>query len=162
MNAEQNQSITPYLRLGGELAVRALVERFYRYMDELPEAWTVRRMHAESLESSTEKLFLFLSGWLGGPPLYVQRYGHPFLRRRHLPFAIGVRERDEWMLCMRLALADEVKDAQLRAQLDQAFTAMADHMRNQTEEGNNRPTELRHRGFGGGQGRHDCADRDGS
>lgn len=152
MNLAQHPADTPYARLGGEAAVRALVERFYRYMDELPEAWTVRRMHADSLDSSSEKLFLFLSGWLGGPQLYVERYGHPFLRRRHLPFSIGIQERDEWMLCMRLALADQVQDADLRTQLEEALAAVADHMRNRAEaEDGSAPVHLHP---GRGQGRH--------
>lgn len=124
---------TPYARIGGEVAVRALVRRFYALMDLLPEAWDVRRMHAEDLRSSEEKLFLFLSGWLGGPDLYVARFGPPFLRARHLPFAIGLRERDQWMLCMRGALEEVVADAGLRAALEARLAALADHMRNRAE-----------------------------
>lgn len=124
---------TPYERIGGEPAVRALVRRFYAHMDMLPEAWTVRRMHAEDLSSSEEKLFLFLSGWLGGPNLYVERYGHPFLRARHMPFSIGTRERDEWMLCMRNALEEQVADGALRASLLSALSSLANHMRNRAE-----------------------------
>jgi hemoglobin len=124
---------TPYELIGGEPAVRALVDRFYDHMDSLPEAAGVRGLHAKNLRVSREKLFLFLSGWLGGPSLYTEKYGHPMLRRRHLPFAIGVRERDEWMLCMRRALADVVEDAGLRQRLEQSFQATADHMRNQPE-----------------------------
>lgn len=124
---------TPYQQLGGEAGVRALVRRFYAHMDTLPEVWGVRRMHAEDLSGSAEKLFLFLSGWLGGPNLYVERYGHPFLRARHLPFAIGVAERDQWMQCMRAALEETVADAQLRAALGRSLSALADHMRNRAE-----------------------------
>jgi hemoglobin len=125
--------ISPYDAIGGEKAVRELVDRFYDHMDTLPEASHIRSMHAKSLRASREKLFLFLSGWLGGPALYVEKYGHPMLRRRHLPFAIGRRERDEWMGCMRKALADVVADETLRARLEQSFMATADHMRNQPE-----------------------------
>jgi hemoglobin len=125
--------LTPYEQIGGEVAVRALVKRFYGHMDVLPEAWGVRRMHGEDLSGSEEKLFLFLSGWLGGPNLYVERFGPPFLRARHLPFAIGEAERDQWLECMRLALDESVADTTLRAQLYQSFAALANHMRNRAE-----------------------------
>lgn len=124
---------TPYEQIGGEAGVRELVDRFYDYMDSETAAEDVRGMHAKSLRASREKLFLFLSGWLGGPDLYVQTHGHPMLRRRHLPFAIGTTQRDQWMHCMRLALNDMPIDDTLRAKLEQAFQATADHMRNQPE-----------------------------
>ncbi len=125
--------LTPYEQMGGEPTVRQLVRRFYQLMDELPEAWGVRRMHAEELGGSEEKLFLFLSGWFGGPNLYVERFGPPFLRARHLPFAIGADERDQWMLCMRQALEETMADTDLRGRLLQSFGALADHMRNRAE-----------------------------
>ena len=124
---------TPYELIGGESGLRALVDRFYEYMDTDPAATIVRALHAKSLRGSREKLFLFLSGWLGGPELYVEKYGHPMLRRRHLPFSIGNEERDQWMHCMRKALADMPIDDGLRAQLEQAFMATANHMRNRPE-----------------------------
>ncbi len=119
-----------YARLGGAPAIRALVARFYALMDELPEAYTVRRLHPESLAGSADSLFKFLSGWFGGPPLYTRERGHPRLRMRHAPYAIGAVERDEWMLCMRLALAEQVADPALRAAVERAFTGMAEHMVN--------------------------------
>ena len=124
---------TPYEQIGGEPAVRELVDRFYDYLDELPEAATVRGLHAKSLRVSREKLFLFLSGWLGGPDLYVEKYGHPRLRQRHLRFSIGAEERDQWMLCMTRALADIPLAEPLRGQLTQSFRRTADHMRNRSE-----------------------------
>jgi hemoglobin len=102
-------------------------------MDALPEAQGIRGLHAKSLRVSREKLFKFLSGWLGGPDLYVQKHGHPMLRRRHLPFAIGEPERDQWMHCMRKALNDLALPDAFRDRLVQAFMATADHMRNQPE-----------------------------
>ncbi len=120
---------SPYDQLG-EDRVRALVDRFYDLMDTLPSAAGVRALHGRDLAPSRTKLFLFLSGWLGGPPLYVSRYGHPRLRARHLPFPIGEPERDAWMLCMDRALT-EVVDEPLRGQLSQALARTADHMRNQ-------------------------------
>jgi hemoglobin len=120
----------PYEQLG-EDGVRDLVDRFYDRMDALPEAKTVRDMHPPDLGQAREKLFWFLSGWLGGPPLYVERVGHPMLRARHLPFPIGDAERDQWMRCMELALEEVVEDAGLRAQLGAQLRKVADHMRNQ-------------------------------
>ena len=99
-------------------------------MDELPEAYTVRQMHPESLAGSEESLFEFLSGWLGGPPLYVAKKGHPRLRMRHHPYVIGPVERDEWMLCMRQALKEQVPDEAFREKLEAAFAGMADHLLN--------------------------------
>lgn len=128
-----NQQATPYEILGGERGVRELVDRFYDHMDSLQEASTVRDLHARSLRVSREKLFKFLSGWLGGPDLYVQEYGHPRLRARHLPFSIGIEERDQWMLCMRRALDDMDLDKAFRDRLENAFLSTADHMRNRAE-----------------------------
>jgi hemoglobin len=118
-----------YARIGGEAAVRALVARFYALMDTLPEAQDLRRLHPD-LERAADSLFKYLSGWFGGPPLYVQERGHPRLRMRHLPFAIGARERDQWLRCMRQALAEQVADARLRAAIEQAFAGLAEHMVN--------------------------------
>ncbi len=121
---------TPYERLGGERAVRELVDRFYDLMD-LDEAFAgIRTLHPASLEGSREKLFWFLSGWLGGPPLYAERIGHPMLRARHLPFAIGVCERDQWLQCMSRAMDDVGVDPALQRSLAEAFLGTADWMRN--------------------------------
>ncbi len=128
-----NEQSTPYEIIGGESGVRELVNRFYDHMDQMDEVKTVRKLHANSLRASREKLYLFLSGWLGGPDLYVQKYGHPRLRARHLPFSIGIRERDQWMLCMRRALADMALEKPFRERLENAFMSTADHMRNRAE-----------------------------
>jgi hemoglobin len=120
--------------LGGEAGVRRLVDRFYDLMETAPEAATVRALHPELLEGSREKLFLFLTGWSGGPQLYVERYGHPRLRMRHLPFSIGERERDEWLWCMDKALAETDLQPEVRDFLSSRFHAIADHMRNRPEE----------------------------
>ena len=119
-----------YDELGGEATVRALVDRFYDHMDELPEAAAVRAMHARSLKVSRDKLFQFLSGWTGGPQLYIERYGHPRLRARHLPFAVDSAARDQWLLCMERALDDVVEDEALRRQFYKAMAHIANHMRN--------------------------------
>ncbi len=120
-----------YERIGGAEKVRALVQRFYQLMDELPEAHSIRKLHPASLGGSEQKLFEFLSGWMGGPQLYVQKHGHPMLRARHLPFPIADSERDQWLLCMKLALQEVVEDEKLRTELTAAFEKVADHMRNQ-------------------------------
>ena len=126
-------TLTHYQRIGGEDKVRALVLRFYQLMDELPEAYGIRKLHAEDLQGATDKLYQFLTGWMGGPQLYVEQYGHPMLRARHLPFPIGDAERDQWLLCMNQALGDVVEDVALRQELSAAFAKVADHMRNQAE-----------------------------
>lgn len=128
-----NPQHTPYQRLGGEQAVKTLVNDFYDFMDTLPEARHVRDMHPADLAGSRDKLFKFLSGWLGGPQLYIEEYGHPRLRARHLPFAIGSAERDAWMLCMEKALAKLDIDDLLRSHLQQSLWQTADHMRNREE-----------------------------
>jgi len=127
---EPTELKTPYELIGGEPAVHKLVDRFYDLMDEKEEVKVLRDLHAKSLKISRKKLYLFLSGWLGGPQLYVEKYGHPMLRRRHLPFKIGEVERDQWMLCMNQTL-DEQAEEPLRQQLKDAFYKVANHMRNQ-------------------------------
>jgi hemoglobin len=126
-------TISPYERLGGEQGVRKLVDRFYDLMDTLPEAKIIRDLHPKELTGSRDKLFKFLSGWLGGPPLYMQEHGHPRLRARHLPFAIGSAERDAWMLCMERALSEVDIDEMMRMHLLQQLRNTADFMRNKEE-----------------------------
>ncbi|TSA19835.1 MAG: globin [Betaproteobacteria bacterium] len=122
-----------YDLIGGEPAVHRITERFYAHMDELPETYGIRKLHAEDLSGSQQKLFEFLSGWLGGPQLFVERHGNPMLRRRHLNFPINSDARDQWMLCMRLALDEVITDVALREHLYNAILKLADHMRNQQD-----------------------------
>ncbi|HEX9003737.1 MAG TPA: group II truncated hemoglobin [Blastocatellia bacterium] len=119
-----------YETIGGEQRLRALVDRFYDLMDSAPEAAGIRALHPEDLTESRNKLFWFLSGWSGGPPMYIERFGHPRLRARHLPFSIGEAERDQWLWCMNHALEETVTDGLLRIQLSHAFAQIADFMRN--------------------------------
>jgi hemoglobin len=128
--AERAQD-TPYARLGGEAAVRALGDRFYDLMDLEPQYAQLRAVHGSDLASARDKLFWFLSGWLGGPSLYIERFGHPRLRARHLPFAISTIERDQWMACMNQALVETAVDEDLRVRLVQALFQTADWMINQ-------------------------------
>ncbi|MDH5219389.1 MAG: group II truncated hemoglobin [Gammaproteobacteria bacterium] len=127
LNPESN----PYDLMGGETAVRKLVDRFYDLMDTMPETYVIRQMHAKDLSGAREKLFMFLSGWLGGPPLYIKKYGHPRLRARHLPFKIDEAERDQWMMCMNQAIDEQIEDEDLKQHFKQAFYKTADFMRNQ-------------------------------
>ena len=124
---------TPYALLGGNTGVRRLVDSFYDLMDEVPEYHGIRKLHPQDLAGSREKLYSFLSGWLGGPPLYVEKYGHPMLRARHVPFAIGIAERDAWLACMLQAMEDTGIEESLRAGLLKAFFGTADWMRNRRE-----------------------------
>ena len=119
-----------YETIGTEERIRALVDRFYDLMDERPEAANIRALHPADLTGSREKLYLFLVGWMGGPPLYVSKFGHPRLRARHIQFAIGERERDEWLWCMFRAMEDQQVPEPTRSQLRQAFAGLADFMRN--------------------------------
>lgn len=127
MSSEQP---TPYDRIGGALGTRALADRFYDLMSTLPEARALLALHPPELGLTRDKFFEFLSGWLGGPQLYVEKRGHPRLRMRHLPFPIDDAMSRAWMTCMRAALEDCVPDLLLREQLRGSFQRLADHMRN--------------------------------
>lgn len=124
------QPQTAFDWVGGEEAVRALVDRFYDLMELEPGYAKLRAMHPTDMGGSRDKLFWFLCGWLGGPDHYQQRFGHPRLRARHLPFAIGIAERDQWMACMRQAMQECQLDPELRQRLDASFMNTADWMRN--------------------------------
>lgn len=121
---------TTYERIGGDAAVGKLCDRFYELMASVPQFAGIRAMHPEDLQGSRDKLFMFLSGWLGGPDLFVEKFGHPRLRGRHMPFAIGTSERDQWVACMALAMEDGGIDAGLRDHLMKSFFNTADFMRN--------------------------------
>ncbi len=121
---------TLFETIGGEQALRLLVDRFYDLMDVRPEAAGLRALHPEDLTESRNKLFWFLVGWSGGPQMYVERFGHPRLRARHLPFPIGESERDQWLSCMGQALEETIPDAEARTQLTRNFMHLADFMRN--------------------------------
>jgi hemoglobin len=134
----QTPASTPqslYDLLGGEpyatYHIREIVEAFYDVMDKDEKAKTIRAMHDKDLTAAREKLFMFLCGWTGGPQLYIERYGHPFLRRRHLPFKIGEEERDQWIYCMTKAMLNlKMDEVKIKALLN-ALYPIADFMRNQ-------------------------------
>lgn len=127
----QGETITLYQAVGGEAGVRALTRRFYALMDTLPEAARCRAIHPPDLTGSEEKLYEYLTGWLGGPPLYTQKRGHPMLRRRHFVAPIGPAERDEWLLCFVRALEETVPGEGLRTIILEPVTRLAHHMQNQ-------------------------------
>ncbi len=104
---------SPYDIMGGEEGVRRFVDRFYAVMDELPEAKACRDIHPADMTNSAQKLFEFLSGWLGGPQLFIQRHGAPMLRARHLHAPIGEDEIEGWLTCFIHAWADTVKTREL-------------------------------------------------
>jgi len=121
---------SPYVLLGEELGVRRLVNRFYDLMEEREDAATIRAMHPENLDESRQKLIEFLSGFFGGPPLYMERRGHPRLRQRHLNFTIDESARDAWIACMHQALEEQVQDKLMLLQLKSSFFKTAHHMIN--------------------------------
>lgn len=122
---------TPFEWIGGETPVRQLVDRFYDLMDLEPAYSALRAVHGNTLEDARNKLFWFLCGWLGGPDYFVERFGHPRLRMRHMPFAIGTTERDQWVACMDQAMVETGVPEELRVRLQASFMNTADWMVNQ-------------------------------
>lgn len=125
---------TPYQIIGEEAGVKKLVTKFYDEMDSNPKMKLIRDLHAKSLDSSRQKLFEFLSGWFGGPDLYINKYGHPRMRARHLPFPIGKEERDQWLVCMRVAMDEMKLPEEWDRQIFMSFYRFATHMINKQEE----------------------------
>jgi len=121
---------TPFEWIGGEARVRTLVDRFYDLMDLEPGYAALRASHGPDLTSARDKLYWFLCGWLGGPSYYTDQFGHPRLKMRHMPFAIGIQERDQWLACMDQAMGETGVPDELRARLRESFFQTADWMRN--------------------------------
>jgi hemoglobin len=128
---EKTRHETPFAWIGGEPAVHALTERFYDLMDLEPAYAALRAVHGSDLANARQRLFWFLCGWLGGPPYYTERFGHPRLRQRHMPFAIGITERDQWLACMDQAMQETGVVPELRERLAKSFFQTADWMVNQ-------------------------------
>lgn len=122
---------TPFEWIGGEARVQALAERFYDLMDLEPGYSVLRAAHGPELDKARQRLFWFLCGWLGGPQHYTERFGHPRLRARHMPFKIGATERDQWLACMDQAMGETGVPDDLRDRLRESFFKTADFMRNQ-------------------------------
>jgi len=129
MNA--TQSI--YSRMGGEPVLREFVDHLYDFMDYFPAVEPLRKMHSEDLSMAREKLFMFLSGMLGGPPLYMEAFGHPRLRQKHMHLKIGDYERDQWLLCAHNSANQLSITTETREDLMAQITLMANHLRNQNE-----------------------------
>ena len=127
---EQVPGTSAFDLIGGEPAIHALVERFYDLMDLEPGYAALRAAHGSDLVSAREKLYWFLCGWMGGPQHYVERFGHPRLRARHMPFKIGILERDQWLACMNQAMGEVQVHEGLRTRLQASFFQTADWMRN--------------------------------
>jgi hemoglobin len=128
---EKPPAATPFEWIGGEERVKALTERFYDLMDLEPGYAALRGSHGSTLDNARQRLFMFLCGWLGGPQYYTEQFGHPRLRARHMPFKIGILERDQWLACMDQAMGETGVDEALRARLRDSFFQTADWMRNQ-------------------------------
>jgi hemoglobin len=134
MNIEEKPSFeTPFAWIGGETRVQALVDRFYDLMDLEPQYAELRLVHGSVLDEARQKLFWFLCGWLGGPQYFTDRFGHPRLKARHMPFKIGVVERDQWLACMDQAMTETGVPPELHERLNKSFFQTADWMRNQAE-----------------------------
>jgi len=127
------QAQTLYQIMGGAERLRELVDRFYDLMQLESDFAGIHAMHPVPNDGSRDKLFMFLSGWMGGPDLFIERYGHPRLRARHLPYAIGTKERDQWLRAMALAMEDLGYDDALRVRMMSAFFNTADWMRNKPD-----------------------------
>jgi hemoglobin len=135
MSADQGNGsgATAYSLIGGAEPIRQLVDRFYDLMELEPAYAVIRQLHPADLISSRDKLYLFLTGWMGGPDVYQEKYGHPKLRARHLPFPIGSIERNQWLDCMQRAMDEVAIDAPLKERLHESFFTTADWMRNKSD-----------------------------
>ncbi|SNY48788.1 hemoglobin [Arsukibacterium tuosuense] len=121
---------TPYDLMGGKPKVRELANRFYDIMASDPQAAELYAIHPLPLDNIRQKFFEFLSGWLGGPALFEQKYGHPRLRARHLPFQVDEKLRNQWMYCMDKALDEVIDNKLLRDGIRQSIGQLASHMIN--------------------------------
>lgn len=126
----QENSKNHFDRIGGEAVILQLVTRFYDIMEQSPQTIEILELHPKDLRGARTKLYEFLVGWMGGPPVYVEKYGHPRLRMRHIHVAIGALERDQWMYCINTAMQELAIKSPLQEELQQAFYQIADFMRN--------------------------------
>ena len=124
---------TPYELLGGEAGLRNLANALYDAMDKLPEAKEIRVMHSDDLSSVKEKLFENLSGWMGGPSLYSQKYGTICLTDPHSHYKINADHRDQWLLCMNHALEQIGASDEVKTMLKEPMFHLADTVKNTAE-----------------------------
>jgi hemoglobin len=134
MDRMSEDTITLYQAIGGDGTIRKLVRRFYELMDTLPEASACRAVHPPSLARAEEKLYEYLTGYLGGPPIYTEKYGHPRLRSRHFVASIGAEARDGWILCFRQAMEETIEHPKLREIIWPPIERLAFHMQNREED----------------------------
>ncbi len=125
---------TPYQILGEE-GIHRLCQRFYDIMDRAPEAATIRRMHAADLGPMKLKLAEYLTGWMGGPPIYANKYGSVCMTEPHAPFLIGPVERDQWLWCMGQALQETGASEELQAMLEVPLQRIAAAIQNSQHSG---------------------------
>ncbi len=133
MMAVMTESLSIYELIGGAEKLRAMIDRFYDLMELEPEFSGIRALHPPSTEGSRDKLYWFLSGWMGGPDLFIEKFGHPRLRARHMPFPVGTSERDQWLQAMAWAMEDVGVEESLRLRLMESFYQTADWMRNKAD-----------------------------
>ncbi|MFV8816395.1 group II truncated hemoglobin [Haliea sp. E17] len=133
-----NQPSTPYQILG-EDGIRQLTSAFYDLMDELPEVAELRALHARDLAPMKTKLAEYLIGWMGGPPLYAQKYGGVCMTEPHAPYAIGPALRDQWLFCMERALERTGASEELREMLKVPLFRIADAIRNRDKDPGDNP-----------------------
>jgi hemoglobin len=131
MQIQEPNTRSAFDLIGGEVLIRSMVDRFYDLMELEPRYAELRAAHGSTLAEARDRLFWFLCGWMGGPQYYTDRFGHPRLRARHMPFKIGILERDQWLACMDEAMGEVQVDAELRTRLNASFFQTADWMRNQ-------------------------------
>jgi hemoglobin len=129
-----SKQVTAFECIGGQPVIDALVDDFYARMDSLPEARGIRAMHSADLSQMNAVLKKYLAEWLGGPKNYSAERGHPMLRARHLPFPIGIAERDAWLACMNAALDAHLEAGSVRENIREAINRLADWMRNRKDE----------------------------
>ena len=131
--SEKQPQATLYELIGGADKLRELVDRFYDLMDPEPQFAVIRALHPTTLDGSRDKFYWFLTSWSGGPDLYIERFGHPRLRARHLPYAIATPERDQWLRCMAMAMHEVGMEEWLQERLLTSFFQTADWMRNKAD-----------------------------
>ena len=129
--SEPSSRATAFELIGGEERIHAMVERFYDLMDLEPAYSALRAAHGPELANARQRLNWFLCGWMGGPQHYTEKFGHPRLRARHMPFKIGLVERDQWLACMDQAMGETQVPDDLRKRLKESFFQTADWMMNQ-------------------------------
>ncbi|WP_163936253.1 group II truncated hemoglobin [Paraferrimonas sp. SM1919] len=119
-----------YYLIGGDIVVKALCKQFYVQMRSNAEAKHLLDIHPQPMDRAEERLYMFLSGWLGGPQLYTDKFGHPMLRMRHMHFNVDAASVEQWLMCMSRALDMEVEQISHRRIIMKKLTPLAQHMQN--------------------------------